>query len=254
MFSSTVDLVVHGLVANGDLTPGQTASFSYYITNNSSKNFSNVEYQIIINNQVLGTITIGSSLLVDTQYRITLNLNGLSADTYNVTVNFDIDNNIPEDTNKANNITSATFIVQIGLPDLTVSIISPTSSTLPGVQTGSASQLFRFRIDNIGVGASPFNVYTEVQADGSPIYSFYIDQGLASNSGGDGQFYLLFATYKPIEIKIIIDSSNRIHESNKSNNSHARTYTPDFCLHKWQPTTKLTEEIRNSSSRYSNFQ
>ena len=72
----------------------------------------------------------------------------------------------------------------------------------------------------------------EVQADGSPIYSFYIDQGLVSNSGGDGQFYLLFATYKPIEIKIIIDPSNRIPESNKNNNSHARIYAPNFCLHK----------------------
>jgi len=243
MFSSTVDIAAHGLVANGALTPGQTNSFSYYITNNSSKNFSNVQYQIIINNQVLGTITIGSTLLANTQYRITFNLNGLSAGTYNMTVNVDPNNNIPEDTNKANNITSATFIVQAGLPDLTVSITSPTSSILPGVQAGSASQLFRFRIDNIGVGASPANVYAEVQADGSPIYSFYIDQGLASNSGGDGQFSLLFATYKPTEIKIIIDPSNRIPESNKSNNSHARTYTPDFCLHKWQPNTKLTGEI-----------
>ena len=83
-----------------------------------------MQYQIIINNQVLGTITIGSTLLANTQYRITFNLNGLSASTYNITVNVNPNNSIPEDTNKANNIMSATFIVQAGLPDLTVSITS----------------------------------------------------------------------------------------------------------------------------------
>ena len=41
----------------------------------------------------------------------------------------------------------------------------------------------------------------------------------------------------------MIDPSNRITESNKKNNSHARTYTPNFCLHKWQPNTKITGDI-----------
>ena len=37
IFSSIVDIATHGLVANGALTPGQIASFSYYITNNIFK-------------------------------------------------------------------------------------------------------------------------------------------------------------------------------------------------------------------------
>lgn len=240
--ATTTDLAAHGLAANGEIRPGQQARFTFYLTNYGSENLTNVDYEIRINGKIVGTVPISATIQANTQYQIGFIINGLSAGQYELVVNVDPNNKINE-TTKINNITALSFYVQDGVADLTAEITSPTTAKLPGVGDDNKSQPFTVRIENRGTGSSPTNVMVRFYADNRAITEIYLDTPLPPNSGGDIEFNLLFAVYKPTEIKVTIDPNNIVPESNENNNSHARIYEPDFCLHPWFNYLKETGDI-----------
>ena len=232
--ASLPDLYVYDLKATSDLIVGQDQSrFSYKVANLGGSAAQSVEVAFVVSNRVVGTYNlgdIGAGQAVGGYFALgKISQSG----TYGIGVYADPGNKI-EESNETNNSLGQYFTwynASEYKPDLTVSIESPTDSSIQGSKNSSDTREFVFKISNIGPKATSANGFQmAVYADNKKIGTMQVPQ-MNAMVEQYGRFNLGVNGYKPFTLNLVVDEADAVEESNESNNSHEKEYSPYYCRH-----------------------
>lgn len=238
--ASLPDLYTSTLMPDGTLVGGSGTStkFNYKLGNYGSVNAKNVSVGIKVDGTLIGTVS-AETIEAQTQYSAYFNLNNVSVGTHTVEVIVDPNNAITE-SNESNNSTSGTYTWvsdTSGLPDLTVEITAPTGNTIKGPVNENDTVELAFKITNVGSVATPDrNFLITIYSDDTAIQSFFVNP-INAKTSRTGRINMAFTVYKPTIVKAFVDSANEINESDETNNTSSKTYTPVYCIHDAQDVT-----------------
>ena len=233
--NSLPDLIVYDLAATTDLIVGQEQNrFSYKVANLGSSIAQNVEVAFVVDDRVAGTYNlgnIGASQAVGGYFV----LGKVSqAGTHGIGVYADYRNQV-EESNETNNSLGKYFTwyaVSDYKPGLTVEITSPSQNEImKGSKNSSDTKRFEFKISNIGPAATSEDGFVlAIYADGKKIGNMQVPQmnGMVEQLG---RFNLGVNGYLPFTLKLVVDDSKEISETNEKNNSDEKEYTVSYCRH-----------------------